>query len=42
MNCLLDTDTFSYIRDHHTLSVVKTLDEKMRAGHIICISVITY
>ena len=42
MNYMLDTDTFSYIMHHHALSVVKTLDEKMRAGHVICISVITY
>ena len=42
MNYMLDTDTFSYIMHHHALSVVKNLDEKMRAGHVICISVITY
>ena len=42
MNYMLDTDTFSYIMRHHALSVVESLDEKMRGGHVICISVITY
>lgn len=42
MNYMLDTDTFSYIMRYNVLSVVKTLDEKMRTGHVVCISVITY
>jgi len=33
MNYILDMHTLSYIMHHRALSIVETLDEKMRAGH---------
>ena len=39
---MLDTDTCSYIMRQHSQSVLETLQDRANAGHILCMSVITY
>jgi tRNA(fMet)-specific endonuclease VapC len=39
---MLDTDICSYIQRQHPIAVLETMQAKSEAGHVLCISVITY
>lgn len=42
MTYMLDTDMCSYIMREYIASILQNLNDKVSAGHTICISVITY